>query len=699
LAATLRDVLDNSVKPNVRQWFDRWGIPILVFALAFLPRAIYPVTRAWLWYMRSIRFSDAVLTKTWTETYQQYHPGVTTMWLSGIGLKLFAWQRGLTSEQLLGVSPAKPGSCDAAVTAGVLPLAFVIAVCIVWIYVLLEYITDQRTALAGSVLLALDPFFITYSKEIHLNALLTVFMLMSALFLFNHLARETRSHLILSGAFAGLALLTKTPSVFLLPYTVLALVAYRLMASASLRSAIHRLWLDLGKLLIWGGVAAVVFVALWPAMWVEPLNVLRGIGEGIFFHVNTTHENPVFFNKRIVDDPGFLFYLATIAWKTTLITLPMACAAPVLALLKLRQGKHNWITWLLVAYAVSFAAQMGLGSWKQVSYVVPVVAALDILAALGLVQSVKAIGGVRWRRKRRLDDLCPWLPTALIGLTLVLQAGITLSRHPYYGTHHNALLGGSRVAQHILPLQDQGEGLDLAAKYLNTQPHAQRSGAWIQSRSSLTFKNKFVGLTSQVRDPRATYRVYYVNQVMRHLGGEEWKQAWETDRQTTPLWTIAFDGIPYVWVYGTPPEEPAAGSPEYKVDYQVGDHIKLRGFRRSPDPLSPGDMLTVVLIWESDGEVEENYTVFCHVLSAGQELVAQHDGRPVSEIRPTPSWRAGEVIQDSHQVFLSDDLAPGEYELSVGMYELRTMERAPIYDKPGQRLLEDRVVLDSIHIK
>jgi hypothetical protein len=304
-----------------------------------------------------------------------------------------------------------------------------------------------------------------------------------------------------------------------------------------------------------------------------------------------------------------------------------------------------------------------------------------------------------WRRKWRLDGLYPWLPTALIGLALALQASITLPRHPYYGTHHNALLGGSKVAQHILPLQDQGEGLDLAAKYLNTQPRAQISGAWIQSRSSLTFKNEFVGLTSNVPDPRATYRVYYVNQVMRHLGGEEWDEAWEADRQTTPLWSVAFDGIPYVWIYGTPPEEPAAGGPEYKVDYRVGDHIKLKGFRLSAERLSPGDTLTVVLIWESDGEVKENYTVFCHVLSTSQELVAQHDGRPVSEIRPAPSWRAGEVIQDSHPVLLGSDLASGTYVLSAGMYDLKTMERPPTYDAAGERLPQDRIVLGSIQIE
>ena len=75
--------------PWRNQWFERWIVPIAIFLLAFLPRAIYPVSRSMLWYYRAIRFGDALLARDWAETHQSYHPGVTTMWLSGIGIKLF----------------------------------------------------------------------------------------------------------------------------------------------------------------------------------------------------------------------------------------------------------------------------------------------------------------------------------------------------------------------------------------------------------------------------------------------------------------------------------------------------------------------------------------------------------------------------------------------------------------------------------
>jgi hypothetical protein len=678
-------------------------IAFLIFVLAFLPRAIYPVSRPAVWSDRAVRFSDAVLAQNWPETFHSYHPGVTTMWLSAIGLRLFAWQQGLSSDQLLGVEPTKPGTIDTAVVAGVVPLAFAIAVCITLSYLLLRRITDPKVAFVGGWLLALDPFHITYSKVLHVNALLAAFMFTSALFLFSYVRRAQRRDLLLSGVFAGLAFLTKSPALFLIPYTALVVGMDRLLAlgpvsEAPLRGRAwgRRLWDLIRVLLVWGGTAAVVFALLWPAMWVEPLDTVRRVADGALFHVETIHENPIFFNGKVSrGDAGPLFYPATVAWKTTLVTLPMVGVAWVLALPWFRWSKDGYrkMVWALTIYVVCFTIQMSLGDWKQTAYILPAFPALNVIAALGLVQSAKALGRVRrWQNWH-------WVPTAFLVLALALQAGIVLPRHPYYGTHYNLLLGGARVAQHILPLQDQGEGLDLAAQYLNTLPRAQRASAVVHQRNGIVFKRAFEGHTSYDRVPWVSYRIYYVNQTVRHLGGEEWDEAWEADRQTEPLWSMAFDGVTYVWVYGAPPEEPAPGGPEYTVDYQLGEHIQLRQIRLSAEMPTPGDTLTVVLIWESDGEIKKDYTVFCHVLSASGELVGQRDDPPVLGFRPTTTWRAGEVIEDSYDILLDGDLPPGEYEVSVGMYDIETMERLPAYDAAGERQPEDRIVLGVLGVE
>lgn len=59
--------------------FARLAAPILIFLLAFVPRAIYPVSRPMQWYTRAVRFGDAVLAQNWAGTYERYHRGVSMM--------------------------------------------------------------------------------------------------------------------------------------------------------------------------------------------------------------------------------------------------------------------------------------------------------------------------------------------------------------------------------------------------------------------------------------------------------------------------------------------------------------------------------------------------------------------------------------------------------------------------------------------
>lgn len=673
-----------------------WAICGFVFLLAFLPRAVHPVSRPMQWHSRAVRFGDAVLGHNWKETYQRYHPGVPTMWLSGVGLKIFAWREGLSSEQLTGAAPTKPGVLNKAVAAGVTPLAVAIASCVAISYVLLLRVAGRKVAFAGSCLLALDPFHITHSKVLHVDGVLATFMLTSVLFLLSYLRRSSWHDLVLSGVFAGLAFLTKSPSYFLVPYTALVVGTDAFVGEEALsrRGWLRRFWKAIQTLTLWGMVASVAFVAFWPAVWVEPVHALRRIGRRIAFHVGTAHYNPVFFNGEVTyQDPGPLFYVATVAWKTTLVTLPMLFVAIALLFLRLRQRRKDVVPWLFAAYALFFTAQMCLSARKELAYLLPAFPALDVLAAFGVAWIVGLVERVGEERGHR------WLPGVVMGGILLLQALLVLPGHPYYGTLHNRLLGGSRAAQHVLPFQDQGEGLDLAARFLNTLPRAQRASAGLYRRSASVFRRNFLGLTSIINDPQANYRVYYINQVMRGLGGEAWEKTWQSDRENDPLWTVAFDGVTYVWVYGTPPEKPAAGGPEYAVNYRLGEHVQLDRVRISAQTVTPGDTLTVVPTWTSDGEIETSYKVFCHLLSENGELVAQRDAFPLEGVRQTPSWRAGELIVDSYEIPINDDVPLGEHQLSLGMYDPRSMQRLPVYDSGGERVPHGRIALGSLHVE
>jgi len=678
-------------------WVRRWAIPIALFAIAFVPRALHPVSWPMQWYTRAIGFWDGILARDWTQTFQRYHPGVTTMWLCGAGLRLFAWGQGLSSEEIIGIAPTKPGVIDSAVSAGVLPAAIFISSTIVASYLILRRLVGGRTAAVAALLIALDPLYLTHSKMVHVNGLLTACMFLSALFLLEYVRSPRPGPMVCSGLFAGLSWLTKSPSLFLIPYMLLVLGFRKLTTSRSdtgLPVGANRLLKTLpAAVLIWGAGAVLVFVALWPAMWVAPLDTLRRLSNSLAFHVQTTHYNPVFFNQESTfEDPGILFYLATVGWKTTLVTLPMFLVQVLFTLRRCGRSKFRWVTWSLLAYAVFFTVQMSLGGWKQIAYLLPIFPALDVIAALGVVQIAERIEHCCRPRSRSIAS------TAFVCLVLVLQAGVVLPRHPYYGTHHNVLLGGSRTAQRVLPLQNQNEGLELAASYINGLPRAQRAIAGLHQRGAATFRYKFVGLTTTIDDPRVDYRVYFLNHLMRQLDADEWESQWEADRETSPLYTVSFDNVIYVWVFGAPPPEPAANGREYHLNYQLGEHICLERVRISSEQLAPGDTLTVVPVWTSDGEIGESYKVFCHVLSCDGELVAQQDGLPLNGIRPTQTWRKGEAIEDSYEIAIGADARADTYKLSVGMYDPTTMTRLPACDAAGERISQDRLVVATLRI-
>jgi len=99
-------------------------------------------------------------------------------------------------------------------------------------------------------------------------------------------------------------------------------------------------------------------------------------------------------------------------------------------------------------------------------------------------------------------------------------------------------------------------------------------------------------------------------------------------------------------------------------DVRLGEAIRLRGYDLARD----GDALKLTLYWQADAPPEVNYHVFVHVGEPNAPPVAQADGVPVDWQRPTTTWRAGEVIADTHTVSLSG-VEPGLYNLIVGMYD------------------------------
>jgi len=689
----IRPMIEHNVAQSGRTRLLWLGL-IVVFLLALVPRVGTPSSRYLLWYERSLSFWEAIREGQLEETYQRYHPGVTTMWAAGLGLEAYRLTTGTPAGAL---PPAEEvGPQGAAAQAGVVAIGLVIAASIVAATWLLTRLTSWAVAMSAGVFLALDPFYLTHSKMIHVDGFLASFMLVSALALIVYARGGGLRYLSVSGVAGGLALLTKSPAWFLLPYAglvafVSAVVMVRRQPAGSPRRLSQPLLHFAVTVSGWGLLAAITAFFLWPVLWVAPETAVSGILEGARLHAESAHPAPQFFAGELHDgDPGVVYYLATLGWKTTLVTLPGAAAALVLLLAGRGGAKKERVSWWYLAlFAGAFVLMMSLAAKKWGRYLLPAFVAIDVLAAWALVTLAQiAAGKVRPRGRRRLAQI-------LVGGVLILQAGLVLRHTPYFGAHHNLLLGGSSAAGRVLPIGEQGEGLDLAAAYLNGKRGAERLDVAVQDPVNLMFSSRFAGETAPFGTAGTDFALFatHYNQRGVFVPPQD-RQLWAACRQEGAERVVSLDGVPYVWICRAYPQDLQAFAVDQRRQARLGDHVILSGLRVEPETELPaGGSLTVTLFWKSDGRITGDYHVFVHLLGPDGQLVTQHDSVPANGSRPTWSWLADEVVVDEHTLEVPASLAPGPYTLSAGMYDIADLQRLPAVGDMGEPLPENRVEL------
>lgn len=116
--------------------------------------------------------------------------------------------------------------------------------------------------------------------------------------------------------------------------------------------------------------------------------------------------------------------------------------------------------------------------------------------------------------------------------------------------------------------------------------------------------------------------------------------------------------------------EPSAAF-DYPLEIDFGAVAQLLGVR-SPalgEAVKTGSVVPVTVGWRGLGLTEVSYTGFVHLLDDAGRVVAQDDHIPLQGRRPTTTWAAGEVIEDTYTLSLPADLAGGRYRLEIGLYD------------------------------
>ncbi|HUV74707.1 MAG TPA: DUF2723 domain-containing protein [Anaerolineae bacterium] len=110
-----------------------------------------------------------------------------------------------------------------------------------------------------------------------------------------------------------------------------------------------------------------------------------------------------------------------------------------------------------------------------------------------------------------------------------------------------------------------------------------------------------------------------------------------------------------------------------------------------------GGALNLTLTWQALVPMDEDYTVFVHLLDDNDQIWGQEDIAPVRGTHPTSGWTEAEVVVDPHTVWTHQQAPLGLYRVEVGLYLLRTMERLQLLDASGSAI-DDRLIIDLMEV-
>jgi 4-amino-4-deoxy-L-arabinose transferase-like glycosyltransferase len=113
---------------------------------------------------------------------------------------------------------------------------------------------------------------------------------------------------------------------------------------------------------------------------------------------------------------------------------------------------------------------------------------------------------------------------------------------------------------------------------------------------------------------------------------------------------------------------PSDGPFPNPVRYNFGDQLALVGYRAEPRRLHPGETLTLTLFWQALEEMTTDYTAFTHVRDVedpSNRIYGQHD-----QALPggSSTWRPGQTMEAVYHLTLAPDTPPEVYEIEVGIY-------------------------------
>jgi len=592
---------------------------------------------------------------------------------------------------------------------------------VVGTYLLAREILSDRPELAllAASITAFNPHFLFISSVVN-NDVCAACVCTFALWLAVRVASETgllTRNLVSLGLVLGLASLTKMSALALFPLAALALgLAWwreRDTRALLVRGGVAfglaglvgwwylRNWLLYGDPLAWG-----VWLSDLPPSRFGPMEIVRQLG-----HVATSYWSPYdgLFPRAVFWGLGLLVVLAAAGWAGLIGRRLWREKRSG----KSAQGLLLAGVWFLLLFA-SLVKYMVTTPSDEGRLLFPGIAAFSLLLALGLETAVAR--SFDELRTRPFDGLRAWRWAAtarvvvaggLLLLAIASPFGAIVLRYarplisstadiPQDALLNDAVSGGVRlVGIDIEPKTAQpGETVSVT---LYWEARATPTAALRVVVQLWTFGGRLVG--QQDRTPAGDLYppdLWRVGDVVRDT--YRFTMVEETPAMCH-VTALVLDGDELLGQVSSPAALKLVGIPVSADDIplplmvSLGGQIELVGYDVPAHSPSLSETLEITLYWRALADMEEDYTVFVHLLGGDGTLYGQGDGPPLNNDYSTSYWSPGEVLADARTITLHDGRPAGAY-LLVGLYRLADGARLPVHTAEGERILDDAVRLE-----
>lgn len=309
--------IKSSIFKKIQNKYFLGLILALIFVLVRLPDLGYSNfnTDSFKWKARIYDFGSGIFNLEFEKTVQKYHPGITLLWVGTVSVKIFNFvNESILSPKLIENTPEFVFSLN---FYQIFTLVIFSSLLIFTLYLLLSKIMTDVKAFVIILIVITEPFLLGLTTTLHLDGLLNLFILNSVvsfyIFSLDLKSKINQRYLYFSAIMFGLAMLTKTTALLILPGMFFFIL---LKLRENLKKEVFQF---LRVLSIFVLVSFGTYFISWPAMWIDPVNTLIYVYKGVT--VGTDDHTQIFLGQQLAD-PGPWYYVVVFLYKSSIFLFP-----------------------------------------------------------------------------------------------------------------------------------------------------------------------------------------------------------------------------------------------------------------------------------------------------------------------------------------------------------------------------------------